>query len=88
MPKQVKYLPRFLGMVQYYTANELLARHKFLLAKLLVTFFAYRIANRVGVLPSVGGVRYSFSIFTYMLVRSDEYLSPASGANKFTNMSI
>jgi hypothetical protein len=56
-----------------YTANELLARHKFLLAKLFVTFFAYRIANRVGVRPFLGGVRYSFSILTNMLVRSHEY---------------
>jgi hypothetical protein len=70
------------------TANELLARHKFLLAKLLVTFFANRIANRVGVRPFLGGVRYSFSTLTYMLVISDECLSPDLGANKFTNKSI
>ena len=71
-----------------YNANELLAILKFLLVTLLVNFFAYRIAKRVGVLPSLGGVWYSFSILTYMLVRSDEYLSPNGGANKFTNMSI
>jgi hypothetical protein len=59
-----------------YTANELLARLKFLLVKLLVIFFAYRIANRVAVKPFLDGVCYSFSILTYMLVRSDEYLSP------------
>ena len=70
------------------TANELLARHKFLLAKLLVTFFANRIGNRVGVRPFLSGVRNSFSTPTNMLVRSDECLSPDSGANKFTNMSI
>ncbi len=60
----------------------------FMLAKLLVIFFAYRIANRVGVLPFLSGVMQSFSLFTNMLVRSDEYLSPDGDANKFTNMSI
>ena len=70
------------------TANELLARLMFLLAKLLVIFFAYRIANRVRVLPFVSGVMQSFSLLTYMLERSDEYLSPGGGANKFTDMSI
>ena len=46
------------------TANELLARLKSLLVMLLVIFFAYRIANRVGVLPFLEGVGCFFSIFT------------------------
>jgi hypothetical protein len=72
----------------YDTANKLLARFKILLVILLVLFFAYSVSNRVAVLLSWDGVWYSFSILTYMLERSDEYLSPDGGANKFTNMSI
>ena len=47
-----------------HNANELLARLKSLLVMLLVIFFAYRIANRVGVLPFLEGVGCFFSIFT------------------------
>ena len=51
-----------------HTANELLARPKCLLVKLLEIYFAYRIANCIGVLPFLGGVMQSFSFLTYMLV--------------------
>ena len=59
--------------------NELLARTKFLLVNWKTYIFAYRIANRVGVLSFLGGVMQSFSLLTYMLVRPDEYFSLDGG---------